>query len=946
MQPWHRVVTPRAEVREGRSFSPDEFAIALEQVVSGGAPADYADPAQFFSRTYFTRALKEHAGMTLRRLSGQTQSAAPVTTMVTQFGGGKTHTLTALYHLANAGAAAAQYHGVPDLLQDAGVAEMPAARVAVFAGNAWDPGDGRETPWIDIARQLAGARGVEALGPAAKSAPPGTEALGRVFAAANAPALLLFDEALNFINRHRDMAEHFHAFIQNLTVATAGTTRAAAVISLPRSSVEMTEWDAEWQERITKVVGRVAQDLIANDESEISEVVRRRLFEDLGGARTRRNVAAAYAAWCFERRERLPPEWTAIDAAASEMRGRDFLRDRFEACYPFHPATLSVFQRKWRALPQFQQTRGALAMLAQWISIAFSRQHTQARQEPLITLGSAPIDNAAFRAALLRQIGESRLDAAIDADIAGDNSHASALDVDAKDALRRIHRRVGATILFESSGGQVDKTAHLPELRFALGEPDSELDTAAVDNAAVALERRGFFIRKVGSDGYRIHHQATLRKVVADRRAALDDAEIDKAMRRITQEEFTKGASVPLAFFPEDSASVSDTPRLTIAVMPPGNAWDESGDMAERLAGWTRARANANRLYPAAIVWCVKKPGTELRRSAADMLAWRRVRDEVREGTLGAEFERAELAELQVNVRNAENEAREQIWAGYRFAALADAHKSESGLRVIDLGAGHSGNAEPLCGRVIAALKSEALLNESVSAGYVERNWPPALAGGGAWPLTGLRQSFLDGSLTRLLDPDATLRRLIAGWVESGEFGLASGERLGGGYARLWHGERPLSEEIAFEPGVFLLTRSAADQLRNPPQPAEPPADTQAPANAPVPAQSGYPSPLAAPAVSPTPGVSPIANVPAAAPPLMPAAEKVALRLTADVPPDMWNIVGRSLVSKMRGGGSDLALSVEFVVSVDARAAPDLAADLRQALADLGVADRARVDAG
>ena len=924
MQPWHREVKPRAEVREGRSFSPDEFAIALEQVVSGSAPADYSDPAQFFSRTYFTRALKEHVGMTLRRLSGNTENTAPVTMMATQFGGGKTHTLTALYHLANAGPSAAQYNGVPELLQDEGVAEMPAARVAVFAGNAWDPGEGRETPWIDIARQLAGARGVEALGPAAKTAPPGTEVLARVFAAAEAPSLLLFDEPLNFINRHQDMAERFHAFIQNLTVATTGTTRAAAVISLPRSSVEMDPGDVEWQERITKIVGRVAQDLIANDESEISEVVRRRLFDDLGGEQTRRNVANAYAAWCFERRERLPPEWTAIDAAASEARGRDFLRDRFEACYPFHPATLSVFQRKWRALPQFQQTRGALAMLAQWISIAYQRQFEEARQEPLITLGSAPIDDPAFRAALLRQIGETRLDAAINADIAGDNSHARALDADAKDALRHIHERVGATILFESSGGQVDKTAHLPELRFALGEPDSELDTAAVDNAAVMLEGRGFFIRKVGSDGYRIHHQATLRKVMADRRAALDDADIDKAARQITQEEFQKGASVPIEFFPEDSAGVADTPRLTIAVMPPGDVWDESGAMAERLAEWTRARANANRLYPAAIVWCVKKPGADLRENAAKMLAWRRVWREMLEDALGAEFERSEFDELQAALRDAENDARGEVWAGYRFAALADAH-SEGGLRVIDLGAGHSGNAEPLCGRVIAALKSEALLNESVSAGYVQRHWPPALTAGGAWPLTGLRQSFLDGSLTRLLDPDATLRRLIGGWVESGEFGLASGERLGGGYGRLWHAERTSADEIAFEPGVFLLTRAAAEARLNPPAQAQ----AAAPAPQPAPATGAHP---------------PAASAPIAGAPSMLAPEKTTLRLTGSLPPDLWNRVGYVLVPKMRGG--DLTLSVEFAVSVDAASAAALEADLRVALADLGIADAVRVDAG
>ena len=96
MDPWYRIVTLRKEVREGRSFNPDEFAIALEQVVADTAPEDYRAPAQFFSRTCFTRAPQEHTGMVLRRLSGKTENTAPVLTLITQFGGGKTHTLTSL----------------------------------------------------------------------------------------------------------------------------------------------------------------------------------------------------------------------------------------------------------------------------------------------------------------------------------------------------------------------------------------------------------------------------------------------------------------------------------------------------------------------------------------------------------------------------------------------------------------------------------------------------------------------------------------------------------------------------------------------------------------------------------------------------------------------------------------------------------------------------------
>ena len=159
----------------------------------------------------------------------------------------------------------------------------------------------------------------------------------------------------------------------------------------------MTASDQEWQDKISKVMRRVAKDLIANDETEISEVVRRRLFQDLGSDKVRKNVCKAFGDWCFERRAQLPPEWTAVDSAATETKSREFLLRRFEACYPFHPATLSVFQRKWQALPQYQQTRGTLAMLAQWISIAAQESFRKARTEPLITLGSAPLEELGFR---------------------------------------------------------------------------------------------------------------------------------------------------------------------------------------------------------------------------------------------------------------------------------------------------------------------------------------------------------------------------------------------------------------------------------------------------------------------------------------------------------------------------------------------------------------------
>src|ERR1700693_786185 len=919
MDPWYKVATPRKEVREGRSFNPNEFAIALEQVVAGTAPEDYRDPAQFFARTCFTRALREHAGMVLRRLSGKTENTAPVLTLITQFGGGKTHTLTALYHLATKGDAAAGYNGVADLVREAGITSVPRARVAVFVGNAWDPQPGRETPWIDIARQLAGDKGVEALGAAAKTTPPGTDAIARVFQAAGAPVLLLFDEVLNFLNRHRGMAESFLAFIQNLTVATTGTTHGAAVISLPRSQVEMTEWDQEWQDRISKVVRRVAKDLIANDETEISEVIRRRLFEDLGAEKIRKNVARAFGDWCFERRAQLPPEWTAVDSAATESKAREFLQRRFEVCYPFHPATLSVFQRKWQALPQYQQTRGTLAMLAQWISIAAQDAFQKARTEPLITLGSAPLSEPGFRSVVLGQLGESRLVAAIDTDIAGEQAHAKALDADTRGPLRRIHQRVGTAILFESSGGQTDKVAHLPELRFALGEPD--VDTTSIDTAALALEDRCYFVRKVSSDGFRIGYQPTVQKVVNDRRASLDEeTEINPALRKLVEDEFRRGAGIPVEILRGDAAEIPDRPRLTLVAVDPETAWSGGGSLRAQLADWTRQRGKSPRLYPGALVWCLKKPGRDLRQKVELWLAWRRVAREVADGTLGGEFDKGDRAELQAKVKDSEEAAKDEVWGDYRFAGVGDGQEAD-GLKVIDLGAGHSSSGETLCGRVIAALKAEALLNESVGAGYIERNWPPALKESGAWSLASLRQSFLNGSLTRLVDPDAILKTKIVEFVSRGDFGLASGLKADGSYERVWFDEMLSADEVAFDPGVLLLRKDKASALKTGVETSPTPAPSLGPAP--------EPPPLFAPGTPPT---GPILET-----------RKRTLRVVGSVPPELWNRLGTKILPKLRSG-DELHVGIDFSVSIAADAATAIESEIRQILEELGLAGRVRIE--
>jgi hypothetical protein len=519
---------------------------------------------------------------------------------------------------------------------------------------------------------------------------------------------------------------------------------------------------------------------------------------------------------------------------------------------------------------------------------------------------------------VLGQLGESRLLHAIETDIAGERAHARTLDADTTGVLRDVHRRVGTAIFFESSGGQVDKVAHLPDLRFALGEP--EIDTTTIDNAAVALEKRAFFIQHVGSDGYKVYHKAKIEKAVHDRRASLDESnEVMPTIRKLIEDEFKRGASVPVELFsaPFDSTTVSDSPRLSIWVLDPTEEWTGTGDLRDGIAEWTKKRGKSDRLYPGALVWCVRKPGRDLRDKVEMLLAWKRVQKDVRDGILGSDFEQADLREIQVKVQDVEEEAKDEVWGGYRFVALADSQEA-GGLKIIDLGAGHSSGSETMCGRIIGALKAEALLNESVGAGYIDRNWPPAFKDSGAWPLASLRQSFLNGALTRLLDPDRVLRAKVLELVDRGDFGLASGPKPDGTYERVWFRELCPADEVSFEPGVLLLKKDKATALKAAPETPDP---GQRPE--PGPGPGFVPEPDNGPKPGPGPGPEPTPS-------------STTIRVSGFVPQELWNRLGTRVLPKLRSG-DDLSINVTFEVSVASSSAADLRSELRQILSDLGL---------
>ena len=390
-------------------------------------------------------------------------------------------------------------------------------------------------------------------------------------------------------------------------------------------------------------------------------------------------------------------------------------------------------------------------------------------------------------------------------------------------------------------------------------------------------------------------------------------------MRNLVEAEFRRGASLPVVAFPDDSATVPDSSRLVLVVLEPDAEWKNGDQVVERTAVWTKERGTSPRLFPGSLVWCAKRAGRQLREKVEFWLAWQRVAHELAKGTLGAEFDRNDRAEVQARVRDAETAAQDEVWAAYRYVALSDANEKR-GLKIIDLGAGHSSGSETLCGRVVGALKSEAMLNENVGAGYIDRNWPPAFRSTGAWPLQSLRQSFLDGSLTRLIDPESILRRQISEFVSKGEFGLASNDKGDGTYGLLWHAESTPQEEVAFEPNVFLLTKRKAEELKATPQ------GQQLQKPAPTPVREPRSDPQPEPEPGPTPSTS-----------------KAKLRLRGTIPPEIWNRLGTKVLPKLRKG-EDLDVGIELSVTVGSEMAPSMEAELKQSLSDLGLSARIKVE--
>jgi hypothetical protein len=799
LKPWYRVVSPREDLREGRPLDASEFAVHLDQVRDGRAPTDYQKPERFFDRTYLTKNMAALSGEVVRRLSGVQTETSAVFNLTTQFGGGKTHFLTLLYHLASTGPGAERWAGVPRILDRAGVRAMPQAATAVFVGTEFDSITGRggsdgtpirKTPWGEIAFQLAGPAGLAELTEHERqqTAPAGD--VIRRFLPRDRPCLILIDELMNYVSRNRKsgLATQLYNFLHNLSEESRGQKNVVLAVSIPASELEMSAEDQADFTRFKKLLDRLGKPVIMSAEAETSEIIRRRLFDwdgvlDSDGKKT----VAAYAEWVAEHRQQVP-SWFPVDQA----------RETFEAAYPFHPMTLSVFERKWQALPRFQQTRGILRLLALWVSRAYVDGFKGAHRDPLVGLGTAPLDDSLFRSAMFEQLGETRLEGAVTTDIIGKkDSHAVRLDKEAEEAVKkaRLHRKVSTVIFFESNGGQARAEATVPELRLAVAEP--ELDVGHVDAVLEALVTSCYYLTGE-RNRYRFSLSPNLNKLLADRRASIQPAKIEERVRAEVQKVFAQGSGVDRVYFPEKSNQVPDRPSLTFVVLAPERSMEDERKTLQFVEAVTREYGSAGRTFKSGLVWCVPDSASALHDEARKLLAWEDIQGEEDQLRLDDRQKR----QLTDNVKKAQRDLREAVWRTYKHLLLLG---KDNSLQHKDLGLVHSSAASDLVSFFIARLRGDGDVEPAVSPTFLVRHWPAFKE----WSTKAVRDAFFASPLfPRLLDGDS-VKDMIARGVENGQVAYV-GKRRSGRYEPFLFGTSLAPDEVEISDEMFILTAEEA----------------------------------------------------------------------------------------------------------------------------------------
>ncbi|HET6383335.1 MAG TPA: Swt1 family HEPN domain-containing protein [Armatimonadota bacterium] len=661
LKPWREVVNPHKDVASGM-YQQAEFAADLWQVHLGQGSDEYRDPVEFFRRTFLTESLKGLLIGAARRMAGQ--GGDPVVQLQTNFGGGKTHSMLALYHLFS-DADTTGLSGLDEVLKESGVAKIPAVKRVALVGNKISPGnpvtksDGTvvRTLWGELAWQLGGRKAFQRIQADDERATNPGDVL-RELMVEYGPCLILIDEWVAYARQLHDQGDlpggsfetHF-TFAQALTESARLAGNCLLVISLPSSDMTGSphavadevevggERGRSALNRLRNAVGRVEASWRPASAEEGFEIVRRRLFEPMleqAQFVARDAVSRAFYDLYRTQSQEFPPECRESD-----------YEKRLKAAYPIHPEVFDRLYNDWSTLVKFQRTRGVLRLMAAVIHSLWEKGD----RNPLIQPGNISIDDPRVQFELTRYLSDNWVPV-IEKDVDGPNALPVRLDGEIPNLGKHgACRRVARTIYLGSAPTAAAANRGIEDRRVKLGCVMPGESPAIFGDAMRRLATAATYLYQDGAR-YWYSTQPTVAKLAEDRAEQLrrnPDPVIQEIDKRVRADLKNKGEFSRVHPLPASGQDVPDDMDARLVVLGPDYPY--SKDPGCKAVAAARAilesRGSAPRLYRNSLVFLAVDEARleDLYEAVRRFLAWESILGEKQ--TLNLDPHQVKQAEAQ-----------------------------------------------------------------------------------------------------------------------------------------------------------------------------------------------------------------------------------------------------------------------------------------------------------
>lgn len=666
LKPWREIAEPHSDVREGK-FQQAEFAADLSRVHAGTANAEYQNPALFFQRTFITEGMRLLLDSVVKRLTGRVGD--PVIQLQTAFGGGKTHTMLAVYHLTKGEASASDLQGVSAILDAAGVTELPKARIAVLDGIKSSPnqpvvkdGQSIRTLWGDLAWQLGGAEGYALVADAdASGTSPGKDVLADLLARC-APCVILIDELVAYVRQFEEgkalsggTFDSNLSFVQALTEALKAVPTAVLLASLPESAKEAGSQRGEKAlASLSHYFGRIQALWKPVATEEAFEIVRRRLFSNISDRLAMESVCRSFADYYIANRDDFP----------QETQDSKYL-ERLTHAYPIHPEVFDRLYEDWSTLDNFQRTRGVLKLMAKVIH----RLWKDGNNDPLIMPGSFPLMDADTLNEMLYYLPQGWTPV-IERDVDGERSETWEIEnKDTRFGSVQACRRAARAIFLGSAPSTSNQGVRGLELeRVILGVTQPGQQPNLFKDALRRLGDRLHYLNHA-NNRFWLDTRPNLRREMEERKRRFQDREdVFPSIRDRVQRSFASGVFGGIHIF-TGSGDVPDDWALRLVVLPPDAACSKSGQSLaiERATEILKKRGDQPRFKQNRLIFVAADYDSvsRLKDHVRSHLAWRSIVGDYKDNRIV--LDNLMAGQAQASLEQAEETVRRMIRETYKW---------------------------------------------------------------------------------------------------------------------------------------------------------------------------------------------------------------------------------------------------------------------------------------